>query len=97
MTDDMKHRLLRVEHHLLRIITPLLLVGLIYFLKPIVDAVPQLEKKADVAAAQQQAIVNQMAEVSVKQERVSAQVVQVGTKVEILSEKVSRLERKIDD
>lgn len=97
MTDESKQHISAFTGYVLRFVTPLLLVAVIYFVKPLVDAVPRLEKQVEIAATQQQTLVNEVAEVSVKQERVSAQVVQVGTKVEILSEKVSRLERKIDN
>lgn len=97
MMSEQGRRVMDTIRHLAEFTSPFLLLAIVYFIKPIFDAVPLLQRQAEVAAVQQQTLVNQVAEVSVKQERVSAQVVQVGTKVEILGEKVGRLERKIDE
>ena len=97
MTDETKRRAADAFHEVLRIVTPILLLAVIYFVKPIFDAVPRLERQAEVSAIQQQAALNAMVEVSAKQESSRAEITNVKTKVEVLSEKVSRLERKLDD
>lgn len=82
---------------LLRLGTPLLLLVVIYFVKPIFDAVPKLQLQAEVSAERQQSLANTMAEVSVKQEGLAVQINSLNTDVKIVGEKVSRLERKIGE
>lgn len=97
MTDQMKRAMNNMAFQLLRLGTPMLLLAVLYFVKPIFDAVPKLQMQAEVAAVQQQALVSTMADVSAKQEGLAVQINSLNTDVKIVGEKVSRLERKIDE
>lgn len=94
---DYARRTMDTLRHAAELASPLLLLIVIYFVKPIFDAVPVVARQQEVMAVQQQNIAHNIGIISAKQERLDAQNINISTKVEVLSDKVTRLERKVDE
>jgi len=100
MTEEHKEQTRRVMdtvRHIVELISPFLLLIILYFVKPIFDAVPVVARQQEVMAIQQQNIANNVSQINAKQERLDAQLIGVQTRVEVLADKTARIERKLGE
>lgn len=70
-------------------LNPVLLAIVIYFVKPVFDKFPDVEKKLD-------ALTNQQQEMSETLDMLQPEVQRAVTKIEVLDVKVNRIEKKVD-